>query len=296
MARHIRVNIPPRSLGSVAATVTVGAVTLLGASVVQAQTPQHSPALAAVLAGAPVPLDLTYEYLIRRHRADSKLPARYRHVLRTADGYLWWTDERSLVRDYGRRYALIGVTDREQRDIRILAFHEDPEGFLLVGTVDGEVIRYVDDGRTVLHRFDTEVHDIATEGDGTVWVALGDGVGRWHDGQASILPVPPGGGTARQVVVDTNGAVWVGTSRGLYHLVDGELEPDRAAFGNGVADLFEDQRGRLWATTPDAIMVRDPDGAFGHYRDRNIPEFPEGGGGPWTGSEERGARGSAPVA
>jgi signal transduction histidine kinase/ligand-binding sensor domain-containing protein len=145
-------------------------------------------------------------------------------LCRDRDGTLWVGTTGGLARVHGGRPVTAGRR-HPLLESRILAVHEDREGSLWVGT-------------------DT------------------DGVHQLRDGTFTPLTTQDGlsddlAGPIRQT---RDGAVWIGTSRGLNRLQGGRLETFTARDGlanESVYALAEDARGRLWVGTGQGVQYLD---------------------------------------
>jgi len=157
-------------------------------------------------------------------------------LLRDSKGALWigTLDQGLLYVNHGQttRFA---QSDGLSSDF-VLAFFEDREGNIWVGTTNGldRFRKSVVSTISASQGLSTPAWSLTSARDGSIWIGTDNGVNRWKDGQLTIYRsahLPRAGprtttyATAR-VITDT----------GL---------PD-----NVIGPLTEDTRGRIWVTTP----------------------------------------------
>jgi signal transduction histidine kinase len=161
-------------------------------------------------------------------------------------------------------------------DNGILKLFYDSHGQLWIGTFNG-LNRYdAATGRFTAYRHgDPKAHhvyrSIAEDKRGTLWVdADGDGVQRFDPKTARFTPTHPQGKDGspflykrvQSLHVDHEGAVWAGTSNGLYRY-DVETETTAAYTehdglpSNTVSCVFEDDSGDLWLGTSNGLSRLD---------------------------------------
>ncbi len=173
------------------------------------------------------------------------------------DGRLWVASIGGLQTFDGRRFTDVFRTF-DDRDTGVRAIHEDPAGALWYGTDTGLVRLH--DGATT--RFSTgdglvgdDVRVIIDAARGGLWVGGLDGVTHVQGG---VLTVPQGleslrGGTVRALYEDRDGVLWIGTyDNGLGRLQDGHFTrytTRDGLFNDGVFQILEDTRGRLWMSS-----------------------------------------------
>lgn len=149
----------------------------------------------------------------------------------------------------------------------VLSIHQDPFGFIWIGTRDGlnkydgytfEVFRHsVGDSLSIAGNI---IHDIQTDQDGNIWVATEDGLSK-YDRRGNIfenysLPKPKYETSTFQVLlIDKKGNVWVGGRYGLF-LFDEKAKQFHQNFierqnkvlepTNFVSAITEDDQGNIW--------------------------------------------------
>ena len=204
------------------------------------------------------------------------------------DGDLWvGTLQRGLLRVSRGRTSVFARSDGLSGD-RVMTMFQDREGNMWVGTADG-----VDRFRapTVI-QFSTRqglsspsVWSVLPSRDNSVWVSTVDGLNRLDAGHVTIYR----SGTRESIrmrgvqgVRATPAATW---DLSVTEKTDSNLPDDR------VGSLYEDDRGRIWVSSPSGIARFDR-GRFTH-----VTELPggsvnaivgDGKGGIWISYEDRG--------
>ncbi|HVN21303.1 MAG TPA: two-component regulator propeller domain-containing protein [Dongiaceae bacterium] len=213
-------------------------------------------------------------------------------MLRDRDGGLWLgTLQRGLLHLHQGRTSVFGQSDGLSSD-HTLSLFEDREGNIWVGTADG------------LDRFrQTSVYSVSVKQgisnpsveavlvahDNSIWLSTLDGLNRWKDGRVTIFWA--GGRGAKQSAhlradQQTRSVFYpAGEKEAVIERVDPGL-PDDA-----VGSLYEDERQRLWVSTPREV-ARFENGTF-----NVIKEVPAGwvnaitgdaNGGVWISYQDHG--------
>jgi signal transduction histidine kinase/ligand-binding sensor domain-containing protein len=132
----------------------------------------------------------------------------------------------------------------------------------------GSTTCYGDDGS-----FGNVVADSYEDTDGSLWVGAATGIWRWRPGPPTHYPFPvaPKGRdnftqvhgvplplTARPVLRDRNGGLWIGgtLSHGLVHSYEGKssmFTHNDGLSSDVVYALFEDREGTIWVATSDGL-------------------------------------------
>jgi diguanylate cyclase (GGDEF)-like protein len=213
------------------------------------------------------------------------------------DGTLWIGTYKGVARYSARRFETIPVAGDAAvgLDVRDLLRGED--GRLLVATTVG--VYELRDG--ALHRVAgiPEAPAFALESDAQGWW-IGSEAGAWRiDAAGARLVALPD--TERPATVNrllhAQGHLWAGTSRGLFHLVDGHWErlAEAAAVSGPIEAMLEDRDGNLWVSAHQSLLrlqdgrlaERIPDDLPGGHRAvRSIFEDREGN--LWLGSQWEG--------
>src|SRR5262249_5777418 len=103
------------------------------------------------------------------------------------------------------------------------------------------------------------VQDLFEDHEGNIWVGTINGLDRFRDSAVATLTVDQGLSNAvvTSVLADRDGSVWLGTFGGLNRWKNGQItvpstgSAKRDGKLNGLYpnSLFQDDRGRLWAST-----------------------------------------------
>jgi len=183
------------------------------------------------------------------------------NMFRDRDGGLWvGTLQRGMLHVHQGRTSVFAQSDGLSSD-HILTMFEDREGNIWVGTTDG------------LDRFretpvfsisvkqglsNPSVESVLVARDNSVWLSTLDGLNHWNDGRVTIYW--PGGRDAKdsarlRVTGQSGSAFYTSEKEGVTEIADPGL-PDTA-----VGSLYEDDRGRIWVSTPKGI-ARFENGRF----------------------------------
>lgn len=192
-------------------------------------------------------------------------------------GYLWIATRDGLARYDGVGFRIWRVEDGLRRNF-VWAVHVDAQDRVWVGT-QGAGLAMLDVGRRTFVYHDRARHpgmgsddvwSIASTRDGDVWFGTADGglhrlspSGRLQrympvDGDPRSLPSP----SVVQLVVDPDGALWVGTKGGVARWTGRDFErlPMDALPSPFVDGLVLDRGGDLWIGMQGAGAVRHADG------------------------------------
>jgi len=191
------------------------------------------------------------------------------HLFVDSQDRLWVATYKGVaVRENGefRRIPYLRPGDREESiDARMIT--ETPAGEIVVAAVEG-LFRIADERLLPAARLAGQsTYSLLNTASGM----LVGGVGTVHriDGETlAEMPLPPGQETALVTqLVEAQGAVWAGTSQGLFWQDEGSWQrfDDRAVLaGQPVDALFEDSDHNLWVGTHQGL---------GRIRDRTLAEF-----------------------
>ncbi len=218
-------------------------------------------------------------------------------ILQNDDGSLWLATRKGLClfRD-GKVERIYQKKDGLPTD-ELRAMRKDARGRLWVGGRAGR-IGYLDGERfTILDSFDSQISDIFTDSEGTVWVATQRGLFAKKEGSDEFQSVQPdalGNYSATVVFEDRQGNIWVGTEEaGLFRIRDKKkrISPDDKAYFTSISAIFEDNEGSLWIGTRGAGLFRFREGKFmtiggpGVFRNEIIFSlYGSKSGGMWFGS------------
>ena len=97
-------------------------------------------------------------------------------------------------------------------------------------------------------------------GNGRIWCASGDRI--WEFDGHTWSTVRQGFDRISAMVRSRDGAVWVASNSGIFRYVQGgwiENGPEEGLPSIAIRDLYEDQRGRLWAATTRGLSLFHPE-------------------------------------
>ena len=205
-------------------------------------------------------------------------------LLRDSKGALWIG-----TLDQGLLYVNHGETTRfAQNDGLssdfVLAFFEDREGNIWVGTTNG-LDRFRESVVSTISAsqgLSTPAWSLTSARDGSIWIGSDNGVNRWKDGQLTIyrsahLPragrrtttyaaareiTDPGlpGNVIGPLTEDTRGRIWVTTPGGAAWFENGRFTRAGALPAGASTAIAADTREGVWITDPDRGLLHLVDG------------------------------------
>lgn len=202
-----------------------------------------------------------------------------RAMLRDSEGTLWVVGP-SLARLEGRgrvrNYDASGETAGEV----VWWITRDLQGRLLVGTDDGAARLGPEGLRRVPGTEGCRIKSLVQDRSGILWMVNTIGPTLWlRPGQSRAEKAPLGdaGTFVNSVMEDPQGRVWFGHTRlGLFRWDAGtqrlvlEAGPGQFHLGSlGVFAVEEDATGRLWAGSTAGLLVRETDGAWRLFTDKD---------------------------
>lgn len=122
------------------------------------------------------------------------------------------------------------------------------------------------------------VLDFYEHEDDKLFISTGKGLRFLKDGDVKTYTMEDGLPTAavRTVLVDSKGAIWLGTTQGVVKIIDGRLVdfPQKLPLSTlSIVSSYEDRNGRLWfGTEQQGIHYIDPDGSLGKLDDSLVKE------------------------
>jgi signal transduction histidine kinase/ligand-binding sensor domain-containing protein len=161
------------------------------------------------------------------------------------------------LKPYPIRSAINSNELLRDRDVNSNRLLRDRDGGLWIGTVDRGLI-HVHQGRTdVFTKKDDLSGDIILslfeDREGNVWVATTGGLDRFRELPVATLTLKQGLADASwSVMAATDGSIWVGAPDGLTRWKNRQVTTFRKSSGlpdDAVHSLFQDDRGRVWAST-----------------------------------------------
>ncbi|GAB5520243.1 MAG: hybrid sensor histidine kinase/response regulator transcription factor [Rhodothermales bacterium] len=192
-------------------------------------------------------------------------------IAQTPDGYLWLGTDEGLARYNGTAFTTYDrTTTPELTDPRIAALRVAPDGGLWVGTMAGGLLHFDGETWTPISAPDSTVApavETLADAHGQLWVASGaDGMFSLADNR--LIAHPQNSFFAERPVLNMSeapdGALWVGTRAGLFHVTDHTAMPvDGLPDGSIITALFNEPGGPLWVSTAEQIYhVRSESGTF----------------------------------
>jgi signal transduction histidine kinase/ligand-binding sensor domain-containing protein len=205
-------------------------------------------------------------------------------LLRDSKGALWigTLDQGLLYVNHGET-TWFAQSDGLSSDF-VLAFFEDREGNIWIGTTNGldRFRKSVVSTISASQGLSTPAWSLTSARDGSIWIGTDDGVNRWKDGQLTIYRsshLPRAGGhtttyaTAREIsdpalpdnvigplTEDARGRIWVTTRGGAAWFENGRFTRAGRLTGGASTAIAADTREGVWITDPDRGLVHLVDG------------------------------------
>jgi ligand-binding sensor domain-containing protein len=180
-------------------------------------------------------------------------------IVQTGDGYLWTGSEEGLSRFDGAAFTTFDHRKTEgvlANNFTALAV--DRLGTLWAGTRDHGVLHAVGGGFQAAgwepNAQDQQVRALAFDGNDDLWIGMRDrGLVRLHGGVLAMALTTHDGlpsDDVRAFLVAPDGAMWIGTFRGLARWKAGRIARGPAALdGVAVEAIAQDAHGELWCAT-----------------------------------------------
>jgi ligand-binding sensor domain-containing protein len=184
-------------------------------------------------------------------------------LTQTPDGYLWAGSEEGLNRYDGDTFTTFDHRKTEGIPVNVFsALAVDRAGVLWAGTRDHGLIRLVDgEFHAVLWERgaqDAQIGALAFDRDGDLWIGLHDrGVIQLHLGAPGIKLATRDGlpsNDVRTILAARDGALWIGTFKGLARWQAGHITHGPAALdGIAISRIVQDADGDLWCATANGL-------------------------------------------
>jgi ligand-binding sensor domain-containing protein/two-component sensor histidine kinase len=197
-------------------------------------------------------------------------------ILQTLDGYLWVGTREGLARFDGVHFSPVDL-GAERGAPSISSLCQSQDGSLWIGTDKDGLFRLLNN---VLSRYGKaaglpgdSIARVLSDGHSGIWIATSEGLAHWQDGHIRAVEAA---GLARSLLLslclDPDGALWVGSSRRIQRLFNGDVSSYRTVNGNplrGVSALCCDSDGMLW--------IGD-NGGLVSLNDKTLMSYPKGSG------------------
>jgi len=211
------------------------------------------------------------QYVHSTWRVEDGLPQNaITKILETSDGYLWLGTQAGLARFDGVSFTIFDHTNTPSlKGDYISDLAEDSRGTLWIGTTNGGVTSLRDGVFKHLDPVEPRGSSVFAAGpDGSLWVGGYGGLQHFKKG-ALIKTYTSADGLSgnpvKSVVVDRNGAVWIGSPGGLNRLVNGKMQTYTVRDGlpnTDVSALCLDADGTLRVKTQNSEFVQWTNGRF----------------------------------
>jgi ligand-binding sensor domain-containing protein len=232
-------------------------------------------------------------------------PATVRSIIQSRDGYVWLGTDRGLVRFDGVRFTVLpDLTAPGAEEPRIRQIYQDPAGDFWIATANAGLLRLRD---RVVTRYlpSNAVNCVVPDGHGGLWICTDSGFARFNGGQIDKITSDsvaaacvrkdgsvwfggaggelsiwdgkklssyqlhslPGYATVQSLLAAKDDSLWIGTSDGLIHVVNGNQQrftKEDGLANNSVFTLAESQDGSIWIGTNDG---------FSRFRGREMESF-----------------------
>jgi ligand-binding sensor domain-containing protein len=180
-------------------------------------------------------------------------------IAQTADGYLWAGTQEGLARFDGAGFAVFDHRKTEGVPTNVFTtLAVDAAGTLWAGTYDRGVVHVVGNEFQAVGwepgPQEQQIRALAFDGNGDLWIGMRDrGVVRLHAGVlAAALTTHDGlpSDDIRTFHVSRDGAVWIGTFKGLVQWKAGRITQGPNALGGmSIYSIAQDRNGELWCGT-----------------------------------------------
>lgn len=174
-------------------------------------------------------------------------------------GRLWVATLAGLARLEGERFELAELAPGE----RPSALHLGADGRLWAGTDHGRIGRLGGAGFEPVLELgaDVRVSGLAPTEDGGLWVGtFTHGLGRWEGGRVRWLDRSSGlpSNNVQSLLVDREGVIWAGTTRGLVRLADTAIAQlgERQGMSGSIVVGMSEGRDDLWVVTAEGGLNR----------------------------------------
>ncbi len=184
-------------------------------------------------------------------------------ITQTSDGYLWSATQEGLSRFDGAAFTIFDTRKTEGVPVNVfMAVAVDSAGTLWAGTYDHGVLHVVDGAfHTVAWEPGPQeqlVRALAFDANDDLWIGMRDrGVVRLHAGKIDAALTTHDGlpsDDIRSFLRTRDGAMWIGTFKGLARWKAGQITPGPALLeGAAIFAITQDAQGDLWCGTENGL-------------------------------------------
>ena len=182
-------------------------------------------------------------------------------LLRDRDGGLWISSNRGLVHLHQGRIDVFAQSDGLSGD-RASTLFEDREGNIWVATLNG-LDRFRDFAVATFNvnqgLSNAVVWSVLAARDGSVWLSTYGGLNRWNNGQITISRTDSdnrdgklNGLAPTSLFQDDRGRIWVSTPGGIGYLENDRFISVSGIPGGPVHAMVADAKGNLWIANQDS--------------------------------------------
>lgn len=191
-----------------------------------------------------------YDFAMRTWtKADGLPDTSVSMILQTRDGYLWVGTAAGLARFDGVKFSAVPLPG----PLAITALCEDTNGSVWIGTQNDGLYRWQ---RGRISHFgaaegllDPAITSLTVDGRDNVWIGTHQGVNRWDGQKLRSLTTRDGlpDNSVLSVHAAKSGTVWITTAGSTCRYIAGRLTPFHLQPTQDLLEVYEDQRGNLWA-------------------------------------------------
>ncbi|MCX6581115.1 MAG: ATP-binding protein [Candidatus Aminicenantes bacterium] len=227
-------------------------------------------------------------------------------VIQDREGYLWLATAYGLARFDGIRFTTYNKYNCDAlAGNLVMNVFEDKEGVLWIGSRGG--LTRLKDGKMESFFKSINAHDfvwtIYEDSNRNLWIGTeGDGIRCLKDGKLTAYSVKDGlsSNFIRAICEDDEGALWIGTRKGLNRFKDGKFTIYTEKDGlphNFIRTIYRDSKGNLWLGAYGGGLCRRENNKFIVYTTKNgLPDefirtiYEDSGGALWIGTRKGLAR------
>ncbi len=232
-----------------------------------------------------------------RHENDGFPSVQIPAIRVTRDGSVWiGTRGNGLLRYRSGQIRTYAAADGLP-SMNISALYEDRQGTMWIGTLDHGVGRFrnehFDFASDAIGIGNKAVSSFLEDRGGNLWIGSANGLSRIAEGRVISFTTAQGllGDKVRTVNGDANGALWIGTGKGVQTLDGRHFSKGSGLTSDGVMSALNGRDGSLWVGTFDAGLNRVYQGRTTVYDTKNglnsnmiLSLYEDRGGVLWVGT------------